>query len=315
MISVDTVAYHPDLYPSFSSICWNRGLSYQIARKFHELNQAYELLLDPLRRLALDAKLRVKKARAERFKSYDTKRKNLVEELEERERAFKKARVQKQKEELEVYHQTERIKEEGRRMREEREKAAKEKEKEMLGEEEHKQEDSLDLDSELEPPPLGFFLPNRFQDPYTNSSTIDQFDTTVRLKYSLKSHLDLTTKQDIASYLSPFGAVDVDSIVFSMKTKKSKSKSKGSGESTFLPCNHNFEFDVGFPEFRRLSNSCNGACPLQKHRRRLRRGDHILHALFFLQSRLDRHGNNLGEQQRATDPWMVEEDGQALRRG
>ncbi|EEB86767.1 hypothetical protein MPER_16156, partial [Moniliophthora perniciosa FA553] len=27
------------------------------ARKFHELNQAYELLLDPLRRLALDPKL------------------------------------------------------------------------------------------------------------------------------------------------------------------------------------------------------------------------------------------------------------------
>ncbi|RXW17432.1 hypothetical protein EST38_g8422 [Candolleomyces aberdarensis] len=180
------------------------------ARKFHELNQAYELLLDPLRRLALDAKLRVKQARAERFKTYDTKRKNLVEELEERERAFKKARVQKQKEEVEVYHQTERIKEEGRRMREEREKATKERER--LAEEEQKHA-SMDADSELEPPPL------------------DQFDTTVRLKYSLKSHSELTTKENIASYLSPFGSVDVDSIVFSMKAKKSKSKSKGSGEA------------------------------------------------------------------------------------
>ncbi|KIM91679.1 hypothetical protein PILCRDRAFT_58019, partial [Piloderma croceum F 1598] len=27
------------------------------AKKFHELNQAYELLLDPLRRLAIDAKI------------------------------------------------------------------------------------------------------------------------------------------------------------------------------------------------------------------------------------------------------------------
>ncbi|KAJ2925377.1 hypothetical protein H1R20_g11684, partial [Candolleomyces eurysporus] len=179
------------------------------ARKFHELNQAYELLLDPLRRLALDAKLRVKQARAERFKTYDTKRKNLVEELEERERAFKKARVQKQKEEVEVYHQTERIKEEGRRMREEREKATKERER--LVEEEQKHT-SMDADSELEPPPL------------------DQFDTTVRLKYSLKSHSELTTKENIASYLSPFGSVDVDSIVFSMKAKKSKSK--GSGEAS-----------------------------------------------------------------------------------
>ena len=107
-----------------------------------------------MRRLALDAKLRAKQARAERFKAYDSKRKNLVEELEERERAFKKARVQKQKEELQVYHQTERIKEEGRRMREEREKAAKEKEKEKLAEEEQKQA-NIDVDSELEPPPLG----------------------------------------------------------------------------------------------------------------------------------------------------------------
>lgn len=92
------------------------------ARKFHELNQAYELLLDPLRRLALDAKLRVKQARAERFKSYDNKRKNLVEELEERERAFKKARMDKQKEEVETWRDTERIKEEGKKLREQKEK-------------------------------------------------------------------------------------------------------------------------------------------------------------------------------------------------
>lgn len=93
-----------------------------LARKFHELNQAYELLLDPLRRLALDAKLRVKQARAERFKAYDNKRKNLVEELEERERAFKKAKVEKAKEESARWEQAEKIKDEGRRLREEKQK-------------------------------------------------------------------------------------------------------------------------------------------------------------------------------------------------
>jgi len=101
-------------------------LSY-IARKFHELNQAYELLLDPLRRLALDAKQRVKLARKERFKSYDNKRKNLVEELEERERAFKKARMEKQNEEVETWRDTEKIKEEGKRLREQKEKELREK--------------------------------------------------------------------------------------------------------------------------------------------------------------------------------------------
>jgi len=166
--------------------------------------------------LALDAKLRVKEARAQRYKAYDAKRKNLVEELEERERAHKKARVQKQKEELEAYHQTERIKEEGRRLREEREKALKEKEREAAAPPPTSGPQNADGDLDmLEPPPL------------------DQFDTTVRLKYSLKSHPDLTSKETIAAYLAPFGAVDIDSIVFSMKTKtKSKSKSKSSTDSS-----------------------------------------------------------------------------------
>jgi DnaJ family protein C protein 17 len=93
-----------------------------IARKFHELNQAYELLLDPLRRLALDAKLRAKEARKLRFAAYDNKRKNLVDELEQRERAFKKAKMDKEQEELKRWHESEEIKEKGRQLREQREK-------------------------------------------------------------------------------------------------------------------------------------------------------------------------------------------------
>ena len=64
--------------------------------KFHALNQAYELLLDPLRRLALDAKQRLKEARKVRYAQYDAKRKNMLDDLEERERAFKKSRMEKE---------------------------------------------------------------------------------------------------------------------------------------------------------------------------------------------------------------------------
>lgn len=120
-----------------------------LARKFHELNQAYELLLDPLRRLALDAKLRLKQARAERFKGYDNKRKNLVEELEAREREFKKARVEKQKEEVERWQETEKIKEEGRKLREDRERAMKQREEDSIRSETEAKEDEMD------PPALG----------------------------------------------------------------------------------------------------------------------------------------------------------------
>lgn len=96
--------------------------------------------------------MRLKQARAERFKSYDNKRKNLVNELEEREQAFKKARMEKQKEELETWQQAEKIKDEGRRLREE-------KEKELRNRNRMKQEESIkDLDAEEEaPPPLGLY--------------------------------------------------------------------------------------------------------------------------------------------------------------
>ncbi|KAF9467843.1 DnaJ domain-containing protein, partial [Collybia nuda] len=163
------------------------------ARKFHELNQAYELLLDPLRRLALDAKLRLKQARAERYKGYDNKRKNLLEELEERERAFKKARVDKQKEEVERWQETEKIKEEGRKLREDRERELKQREQERV---------TVVKEDELEPPALG------------------SLDTTIRLKYTLKVHPNLTTAVSIATLLAPFGPIDTESIVISLKAAK-----------------------------------------------------------------------------------------------
>lgn len=96
--------------------------------------------------MALDAKLRLKQARAERFKGYDNKRKNLVEELEARERAFKKARVDKQKEEVERWQETEKIKEEGRKLREDREREMKQREQEKM---------QVAKEDELEPPALG----------------------------------------------------------------------------------------------------------------------------------------------------------------
>jgi DnaJ family protein C protein 17 len=70
----------------------------------------------------LDAKLRLKEAaRKARLGKYDVKRKVLVEELEEREREFKKVRLETHWQQQEA--DNERIKEEGRRLREERQKA------------------------------------------------------------------------------------------------------------------------------------------------------------------------------------------------
>ena len=97
-----------------------------IAAKFHELNQAYELLLDPLRRMALDARLRTAAAKKARFQQYDNKRKRMIEELEEREAAFKRAKTAQR----EQAQEEERVKDEGRRMMAERAKRAQEEEEE-----------------------------------------------------------------------------------------------------------------------------------------------------------------------------------------
>ncbi|KAL0568110.1 hypothetical protein V5O48_013879 [Marasmius crinis-equi] len=164
------------------------------ARKFHELNQAYELLLDPLRRLALDTKVRAKQARAERFKAYDNKRKNLVEELEERERAFKRAKTEKAKEDATRRQEEETIKGEGRRMREERQKQM---EREAEAKKKQSEPEETDLPPELEPT-----------------------DTTVRIKYTLTDHPTLTTPDAIASLFRPFGQVDTETIVLSLKPPK-----------------------------------------------------------------------------------------------
>lgn len=93
------------------------------AQRFHELSEAYKLLLDPIRRTALDAQIRIKNARKLRFAAFDNKRKNLQEELEERERAFKKSKGEKDDDEKKRALELERIKEEGRRMMREKEEA------------------------------------------------------------------------------------------------------------------------------------------------------------------------------------------------
>jgi len=142
--------------------------------------------------MALDAKLRVKEARKHRFASYDAKRKGLVEELEARERAFKKARVEKEQERDNRWRENERIMEEGRRIREEREKALMQREKEREEAERKAREGE-------EPPAMG------------------ARDTTIRLKYPLLSHSALTTPSSLASLLAPFGAVDESLILVSLK--------------------------------------------------------------------------------------------------
>lgn len=98
--------------------------------------------------MALDAKQRLKEARKARYSQFDAKRKNMLDDLEERERAFKKTRMEKEEKQKQVWRDNEQIMEEGRRLREE-------KEKELQRREEEAERQAREQRDELEPPALG----------------------------------------------------------------------------------------------------------------------------------------------------------------
>lgn len=177
------------------------------AQKFHELNQAYELLLDPLRRLALTSSVRAKEARKARFSKYDKKRRDLQDELEERERAFKKQKMDKASDERARAQENERIMEQGRKMREERIEAVR-----KQADQDAKTATVGTSEDEDEVPPLG------------------NLDTTVKVKYSLSSHPSLTSADSLAALLEQFGSIDSESTVLSLKPpKKAPTKPPKSG--------------------------------------------------------------------------------------
>ena len=125
------------------------------ARKFHELQQARELLLDPLRRKELDRDLRSKEAIKARRANYDAKRKGMAEELEERERKVKKAREEDEAERGRQ-HENERIMEEGRRLREQRDRELQQKRQEREALQQKAREEAGVVG--INPPPFGSFL-------------------------------------------------------------------------------------------------------------------------------------------------------------
>lgn len=194
----------------------NRLLS---ARKFHELNQAYELLLDPLRRMALDAKQRLKEARKARYSQYDAKRKNMVDDLEAREQAFKKARVEKEEKQQQIWRDNEQVMEQGRKLREDKEREMQRREEEVL-------RSTKERRNELEPPTLGVCssFPDRAR--YTHPS-VGTLDTTIKLKWSLASRPSLTKPEDLSSLLAPFGATETSDIVISLKPPPPKKAKRG----------------------------------------------------------------------------------------
>lgn len=209
-------------------------LTIPTAQKFHELNSAYELLLDPTRRTALDTKLKAQQAKKLRFASYDNKRKVMMEELEKSEREFKKSRLDAHREAQRRQEEEEMIKEEGRRLMREKQDAMS-----KLAEEKGKQKAKEEAPSEAPNGKSFTTTGNRslrtliFAFPAPLPPTAGPLDTTIRLKFSPATYPDLTTSENIAALLKRFGPLDESSIVLSIKPNK-KNPSKPPKHATAL---------------------------------------------------------------------------------
>ncbi|KAF9542060.1 DnaJ (Hsp40), sub C, member 17 [Mortierella hygrophila] len=107
---VRALKVHPDKNPDPNA-----------AKIFHELSQAYDLLLDPAARAAFDNLLNVKVQARERSDKYDSVRRKMKEDLENRENAFKKQQQDEKAAALRMHYEMERLKKENIKKREERE--------------------------------------------------------------------------------------------------------------------------------------------------------------------------------------------------
>ncbi|UZJ52691.1 hypothetical protein CBS101457_002011 [Exobasidium rhododendri] len=90
--------------------------------KFHEMQLAYEILMDPSARLAAAERNKAEVARKERRGAYDGKRKEMAEELERKEEEERAKRFKGIHDEKKRSATLEKLREEGRKLREEKEK-------------------------------------------------------------------------------------------------------------------------------------------------------------------------------------------------
>ncbi|KAG0199540.1 hypothetical protein BGX28_007236 [Mortierella sp. GBA30] len=159
------------------------------AKIFHELSQAYDLLLDPAARAAFDNLLNVKVQARERADKYDSARRKMKEDLESRENAFRKQQQDEKAAALRMHYEMERLKKENIKKREERE-------AELL-----RQADQL---TEAAAAARQAARDGKYQTTIFSEAT--SLDTTLRLKWKKKKYT--FESEDLIDIFKNYGTID-----------------------------------------------------------------------------------------------------------
>lgn len=197
----------------------------QAAALFHELSIAADVLSDPTQRASFDALLTARNARKARFAALDNKRKALAEDLEAREREFKKQKAGEATEAQRKRQELERLKEEGRRLREMKTNEA------NAGEQARQQKEEAERRRAREE---GAAAMNGGP---ASVVELGPLDKTLRIKWQKSVHPALGSVEALTTFfrtaLAPHDP-DLDSVVLSSKTLAQPSKGKfGSGVVAF----------------------------------------------------------------------------------
>ncbi|KAK4056006.1 hypothetical protein OIO90_003001 [Microbotryomycetes sp. JL221] len=202
---------HPDRNPN----------NPEAAAKFHELNQASQVLLDPMQRASFDKLRSARLAHKQRFAALDSKRQAMQQELERSEKEYKKRKL----DERDQVNELQRLKEQGRKLRETRLKQQQTNSVDGSRLADVARNDKLDqLKDEARRDKSN---DARSPTSATNVVELGPLDTTLKFKWTKTSSIpDKSTLETRIRQLTQPGTVDIDVILGADKISKGRASVK-----------------------------------------------------------------------------------------